>query len=74
MQSSSYTTDGHTQIDGRRYVRETHLDDAGVTHTSEYLAPANWTATEYTARMNERAAKIDAQLAESEAAALLEQD
>ena len=74
MQSSSYTTDGHTQADGRRYVRETHVDDAGVTHTVEYLAPAGWTATEYTARMNERAAQLDAQLAEQEAASLLEQD
>ena len=74
MQSSTYTVDGHAQIDGRRYVREAHVDVTGKEHTSTYLAPADWTATEYTARMNERAARIDAALAEAEAAALLEQE
>lgn len=71
MQSSTYTLDGHRQADGRIYVRETHTDSAGQVHTVEYLAPANWTDTEYTATMTARAAQIDAELAEGEFAQVL---
>lgn len=74
MQSSTYTVDGHDQVDGRRYVREIHVDVTGATHASEYLAPASWTATEYASRLAQTAAQLDASLAEAEAAALLEQD
>lgn len=71
MQSSSYQLDGHTQADGRIYVRETHVDAAGVSHVREYLAPAGWTATEYTARMSATAAALDVALADEEALFLL---
>ena len=72
--SSTFTPDGHQQSDGRRYVRETLTDDLGATITSEYLAPAGWTDTEYAARLATTVAQVNASLAESEAAALLEQD
>jgi len=66
MQSSTYQLDGHAQADGRIYVRETHVDATGRVHSSEYLAPAGWTATEYTARMNSTAAALDVALADEE--------
>lgn len=36
--SSTYTTDAHTQPDGSRYVYESHVDSAGVTHSLTWLA------------------------------------
>lgn len=74
MQSSTYALMGPAERDGRQYVRETHVDAAGVTHVREYRAPAGWTATEYSARLVASAAAIDADLAAKEAAALIEQD
>ena len=71
MQSSTYPLDNHRQVDGRIYVREMHTDDAGVVHTVEYLAPANWGDTEYTATMTARAAQIEAELAQAEFDTLL---
>lgn len=38
--SSTYTTDAHTQPDGSRYVYESHVDSAGVTHSLAWLAHA----------------------------------
>jgi broad specificity phosphatase PhoE len=64
--SSTYTLDGHAQVDGRRYVRETHTDSDGQQHVVEYLAPAGWTDVEYAATMQARAAQLAESLAESE--------
>jgi hypothetical protein len=61
MQSSTYTLDNHRQVDGRIYVRETHVDDAGETHHVDYLAPSGWTATDYAETMTARAVQIDAE-------------
>ena len=36
--SSSFVVDTHNQIDGRIYVKETHVDSAGGEHIVEYLA------------------------------------
>lgn len=61
MQSSTYTTDGHTQVDGRRYVTEVHILDDGSEQHVIYLAPPKWTDAEYAATMATRAAQIDAE-------------
>ena len=71
--SSTYTI-GHQQVDGRRYVTETHTDDVEGVITREYLAPAGWGATEYESVMAAEASAIATRLAEAEAAALLDQD
>ena len=74
MQSSTYTTDAHTQQDGSRYVYERHTDATGRVHQlSPWRAPAGWGDAEITAVITARAVQIDAQLAEAEAAALLEE-
>lgn len=67
MQSSTYIVDGHAQADGRRYVTEQHTDVTGRVHTSLYLAPLGWTATEMDARLATTAAQLDASLANDEA-------
>lgn len=36
--SSSFTLDGHAQVNGDLYVREQHTDHLGVVHVREYLA------------------------------------
>lgn len=38
MVSSVVTVDGHTQVDGRRYVTETHTDSNGAVYVIEYLS------------------------------------
>ena len=65
---SSTHTVGHPQVDGRRYVTESHTDDAGVVHSVEYLAAVN---ADYVAIRDARAVQINEQLAEAEAQALL---
>lgn len=74
MQSSSYIVDAHTQADGRRYVTEAFVDDAGGAHSKMYLAPAGWAAAEYEAHLAAAAARIDEQLAEAEFDQLLNED
>ena len=64
---STYTV-GHPQIDGRRYVKETHTDDVGVVHEVEYLAAIG---TDYQAVMDARAVVLAVQLQEAEADALI---
>ena len=71
MQSSTYTTDAHTQPDGSRYVYERHTDVTGRVHTVLYRAPAAWGDAEINAILSRRAGEIDAQLAEAEALALM---
>ena len=66
---SSTHTVGHAQIDGRRQVIETHVDDLGVAHVASYLASVG---TDYAAVRDARVATINASLAESEAQALIE--
>ncbi len=74
MQSSTYTPDAHTQADGRRYVTESFVDDAGGAHARMYLAPAGWGDAEYVAHLAAAAARIDEQLAEAEFEQLLNED
>lgn len=64
---SSTHTVGHAQVDGRRYVVETHTDSEGVVHSAEYLAAVG---TDYAAVRDARAVQIADQLAEAEAQAL----
>ena len=72
MQSSTFTTDAHTQPDGSRYVYERHTDVTGrVWQPHPWRAPAGWGDAEITAVITARAAQIDAQLAEAEALALM---
>ncbi len=65
--SSTYVED-HAQADGRHYVTETHTDHLGNKYVVEYLAAVG---TNYATVMTARAAQIEADLAEQEAAALL---
>lgn len=58
---------GHEQIDGRRYVTETHTDSGGGVHRVEYLAAVG---LNYVAVRDARAVRIADQLAEAEAQAL----
>ncbi len=65
---SSTHVEGPTQVDGRHYVTETHTDHTGAVYLMEYLAPVG---ADYVAIRTARAASLEAQLAEDEAAALL---
>jgi hypothetical protein len=70
--SSTHTIDAHTQQGGGRYVIERHTDDAGrVYQVGPWLAPVGF---DVQARVTSRAAEINAQLAEAEAAQLLGED
>ncbi len=62
MQSSAFTV-GHPQADGRAYVAERHVDDAGIEHLGEY-GPVG--AVDYAAILAARALALDANLAEIE--------
>lgn len=62
---------GHEQIDGRRYVEELHTDHLGVVHSIEYLAAADADTAAIAAA---HAVQIAEDMAEAEAAALLERD
>lgn len=60
---------GHQQIDGRRYVVETHTDSAGGVHLVEYLADGG---TDYSAIATARAALLAQMLADAEAMAIIQ--
>ena len=62
--SSSYELDNHTQVDGRRYVTETHTLNVGQPVVIMYLAAVG---ADYQAIMDARVDQINAQLAEQEA-------
>ena len=72
MQTSTYLVDNHTQADGRVFVYETFVDDAGKTHQFTYRAPAGWSATEYNAHLAMRAGRIQENLQNAELHDLLE--
>ena len=59
---------GSEQIDGRKYVVETHADHIGGQYKVEYLAPVG---ADYVAIRTERAQIIEQLLAEIEANAFL---
>jgi len=66
IQSSTYT-EGPPQVDGRRYVKETHTDDTGKTYAFEWLGSQDAGAV-----MTARADSLNAQLAaQAEALALV---
>jgi len=62
--NSSYVLDGHTQVDGRIYVTETHTLSVGNPMVIMYLSAVG---ADYNAIMNARVAGINEQLAEEEA-------
>lgn len=66
--SSSFVVDTHNQIDGRIYVKETHVDSAGGEHIVEYLANVGM---DHAAICADRAAQIDSMPAEAEADEIL---
>lgn len=66
--SASYTLDNHTQVDGRRYVYETFVDDEGYSYPWTYLAAVN---TDYDAVLAQHQVQMDEQLADAEYAAIL---
>lgn len=66
--TSSHTV-GHAQVDGRRYVTEIHTDHIGEAHRIEYLAPVG---ANYESVMSARAIRIEDELAQAEANALLD--
>ena len=55
MITSSTHTLGSVQIDGRRWVREDHVDQSGVHHFADYLAAAD---ADYVAIRTERALRL----------------
>ncbi|MFZ3046499.1 MAG: hypothetical protein WA151_11335 [Desulfatirhabdiaceae bacterium] len=57
--SSSYVVDQTPQADGRRWVKETHIDSVGKSHYAEYLASEG---TDYQAVLEARAANIGEEL------------
>jgi hypothetical protein len=66
---SSTHTVGHAQVDGRKWVIERHTDHLGAVHERRYKAAPD---ADYVAIRTARAAQIEAELAEREAAALLD--
>lgn len=60
---SSTSTEGAPQVDGRRYVRERHTDDAGRVYEYEWLGSQDAGPV-----LSARAARLDALLAEQAAA------
>lgn len=56
---------GQAQVDGRRYVTESHTDGTGAVRQVEYLAAVG---TDYAAVRDARALVIADQLADEEAA------
>ena len=68
--SSQSIIDAHAQAAGGRYVIERHQDDLGkVYQVGPYLAPDGF---DVATRMASRAVQIDAQMAEAEAQALID--
>src|SRR5574337_722082 len=72
--SSTYALDAHAQVDGRIYVTETHTDNVAIQHLVEYLAPATFTATDYTNVMTARATRISADLVATDVLRILNID
>lgn len=66
--SSTATLDTHAQSSGARYCVERHTDSLGRVHQIVYLAAAGFDTN---AALVGRAAALDAQLADEEAAAAL---
>lgn len=66
--SSSYALDPHTQVDGRRYVTETHTLNAAGPVVITYLAAVG---ENYDAVMTARVAQINDMLAAQEAEEIL---
>jgi len=69
--SSSLVIDAHTQKDGSRYVKETHVDSEGRSQQVLYKLPAGQSEADAQARMTARVAYLDEQLAEGEAQEVL---
>lgn len=63
---SSTAIVGHTQSDGRRYVREQHSDHLGVVHEVEYLAQFDQTDEGLASTLSGRVAQLEEALAASE--------
>lgn len=61
--SASYELENHTQVDGRRYVYETFIDNEGAVYYRSYLAEPN---ADYDAILIEHTAELDQQLAGGE--------
>lgn len=68
---SSVFVVGQPQVDGRCYVREVHVDNAGLEHSFEYLAAVN---ADYNAIMLARVPLIDEQLKAAEVEACIASD
>lgn len=64
MASATYTLE-HPQVDGRRRVRETHVDDFGLTTVFEYGPTGD---LDYTGIMSDRAAAMAAERKSAEIA------
>ncbi len=67
--TSTKLVDAAAQIDGRKYVRESHTDTAGGVTVAIYLAEVG---ADYDAIMAARASLIEEQLAQEEFNKLLE--
>lgn len=63
VSNSTYVVEAHAQIDGRRYVRETHTDGTGTQHVVDYLAAVG---TDYAAVLVVHAQQLEQQLADAE--------
>lgn len=68
---SSFVMDSHTQADGSRWVKETHVDSEGREQTCMYKLPSGQGSVEAQAKMDARIAYLNEQLAEAEAEAIL---
>ncbi len=64
--SSSFTVDSMPQADGRRWVKETHIDHNSKTYNIEYLASDGF---DYATCMNLRAQNIGKEIDSKEASA-----
>lgn len=71
--SSVRSQDNNLQKDGTRYVRELHIDNVGKRYLFEYLATSAMMAN-VDAVMAARAARLEAELPESEADGAIEVD
>lgn len=69
--SSSFVMDSHTQADGSRWVKETHVDSENRIQTCMYKLPSGQGAVEAQAKMDARITYLNEQLAEAEAEAIL---
>jgi hypothetical protein len=66
--SSSYEVDNYTQIDGRRYVTEIHIDSTGQEHRFYYLADVG---ADYNTIMSSRILDLEKELATKEFEAII---